>query len=143
MWRISNTKEALGGNSNDTLITPRLLKAVLVKFEPRVELESIGLTDDDMSPTDFGANALKIIQASGLYPMQVFVSSGGYPNLSASLVAEGGGILSAGTLRYEGCPRTPCDVNVPNRFWYTGNNSSVVHCGSYDNSWRGFVDLTS
>ncbi len=72
---------ALSGDPVDTGIHKDLVGRVYTS------LASMGLSDEDMSPTDFGANVLAMINATAQYSTARFAVGSAYPNLLASIKA--------------------------------------------------------
>lgn len=106
-----------------------------------IGIESLGLSDSDLSSTNLESNVLKIINAMGAWSEwgdYCYESKNENLNASCKAALQPLGLptnIDGFTIRIQ----TSSNLNVPNQIWIYPNNTMLVYYGSYDGGGSGPV----
>jgi hypothetical protein len=108
-----------------------------------VTLGQAGLTDSQFSATDFAANMLSLFTTVNYHAMvYLYTSATNCPNLNNSIIAYLTSLGYPVTTEYAMRVISTGSTAIPNEIIIRPNNGEFLFVATYDNSLRGFTDIT-
>jgi hypothetical protein len=113
------------------------------QYKSYTSITQINLIDSQFSTTDFSANIVLLLTTLGYHAtLYAYISDTIFPNLKTSLATYltslGYPVVTDYVLRIISTGNT----SVPNEIVIRPNNSDFLFVATYDNSLRGFTDIT-